>query len=132
MKLQTKINEDLKQAITDRNKDRVELLKVVVAELSRYPTKEVSDEDVLKKLKMVKEGAIACGNTSEVVILNEYLPTMMSEDEMRVHVNNVISANNCTGLSDIGKVMKILNYYGPTLDKAYTSKYAKETLSSLK
>ncbi len=69
MNLQTKIDDDLRQAIIDRNKERSDLLKVVVAELSRYPTKEVSDEDVLKKLKMMKDGAIACNNTSELEIL---------------------------------------------------------------
>lgn len=130
MNLQTKISNDLKQAITDRNKDRAEFLKVIVAELSRKSTKEVSDEEVIKELKRIKEGSIICGNMSEVSILEEYLPKMMSEDEIRIHVHTVIAGNNCESLKDLGKVMKILNLYGPTMDKAIASKIAKQLLTS--
>lgn len=130
MNLQTKIDNDLRQAITDRNKDRAEFLKVIVAELSRKSTKEVSDEEVIKELKRIKEGSIICGNMSEVFILEEYLPKMMTEDEIRVHVHTVIAGNNCESLKDLGKVMKILNLYGPTMDKAIASKIAKQLLTS--
>lgn len=130
MNLQTKIDNDLRQAITDRNKDRAEFLKVIVAELSRKSTKEVSDEEVIKELKRIKEGSIICGNMSEVSIIEEYLPKMMSEDEIRIHVHTVIAGNNCESLKDLGKVMKILNLYGPTMDKAIASKIAKQLLTS--
>lgn len=132
MNLQTKIDNDLRQAITDRNKDRAEFLKVIVAELSRKSTKEVSDEEVIKELKRIKEGSIICGNMSEVSIIEEYLPKMMSEDEIRIHVHTVIAGNNCESLKDLGKVMKILNLYGPTMDKAIASKIAKQILTTIK
>ena len=131
MKLQTKINDDLKQAITVRDKDRSNLLKVIVAELSRYSTKEVSDEDVLKKLKMMKEGAIACNNTYELGIIESYMPTMMSEQGVKDFVTLIIETAH---LTEMKQVMQHIQQspLAKTIDNKIASKFAKEILSNLK
>ena len=130
MTLQERIQKDFQQSIADRNTPRTEFLKVVVAELSRKSTKEVSDEEVLKELKRMKEGAVACGNSHEVIMLDEYLPKMMTEEEIKVIVSNIIETHNFKTMKDLGAIMKILNSYGPTMDKAIASKLVKQFLNN--
>ena len=42
---------------------------------------------------------------AELEILNDYLPQMMSEDDLRILVQKVVDDTGASSLSDIGKVM---------------------------
>lgn len=129
--LKEQIEKDFSDAITDRDRERLDLIKVIKAEISREKTKNPTDEEILKIIRRLKEGALICGNTHEVKFFNSYLPVMMTKDEIEINVRTVINANNYNKPSDLGKVMKILNSYGPTLDKKIASEIAKQILLSI-
>ena len=128
MTLQEKIKSDLNIAIFKR-KSSADFLKVIVAEMSRKDSKILPDEEVLKILKMMKEGATLLKNEFELNILKEYLPQVMSEEETKSVVKEIIDDNNFSSIKDHGQLMKQLNTFGPHIDKSIASKYAKQFLS---
>jgi len=127
MTLQEKIKSDLNIAIFKR-KPSADFLKIIVAEMDRKQSKVLSNDEVLKILKMMKEGAIICGNAYEINLLNQYLPRVLSEEETSVIINNIIAANNYSS-RDFGKIMKNLDFYGPALDKKFAASYLKTVLT---
>ena len=66
----------------------------------------------------------------ELDILNEFLPTPLSEAEMSTIIDDVISSINATSMSDMGKVMgmSIAKMEGRG-DGALISKIVKDKLS---
>ena len=128
--LQSKLQGVLSNLAKEKNNQTKELLKVVIAELSRYPSKEVPDEEVLRIIKKMKANAIECGNLHEVAILDHYLPQMMSEDELKIYIKNIID-NFGFGVKDMGKVMQYLKQdeKASVIDNKIASKIVKELLS---
>ena len=43
--------------------------------------------------------------TSQLEIIKKYLPELMSEEDIKVIINNKIKELNITGMSDMGKLM---------------------------
>jgi len=81
MTLQEQIKFDLKESMTT-NIHKRNLLKVVVGEMSREENKELTDEQVLRILKRMIEGAIECDNIPEIEILSTYMPEKVTEKEV--------------------------------------------------
>ena len=88
MTLQEQIKFDLKESMTI-NIPKRNLLKVVVGEMSREENKELTDEEVLRILKRMVEGATECGNTSEIEILSTYIPEKVTEQEVLNFLQNI-------------------------------------------
>jgi len=109
MKLKEKIQNELTLLAKEQNNVKKELLKVVLAEISREKTKDVSDDVVLRIIRKMKENATECNNTEEAKILDEYLPKMMEESELKTIISNHIEENNYSGIKDLGRVMLFLN-----------------------
>lgn len=109
MKLQEKIQFELNSLAKEKNNSKKELLKVILSEISREKTKNVSDDVVINIIRKMKENAIECNNLNEVEILDEYLPKMMGENELRVLISSHIEENGYSGMRDLGKVMGFLN-----------------------
>ena len=130
MKLQEQIQNDFAQLAKEKNNPKKELLKVVLAELSRYKSKDVPDEEVVRIVKKMKENAVECGNLDEVPILEEYLPTMYKDWQIKIMVEGIIQDHHLHGMSSIGLVMKELQQqpHSSLIDKGIASKIAKELL----
>jgi len=126
MKLQVKLHDDLAKLALERNNPTKELLKVIIAEISRYSTKDVPDEEVLRIIKKMKANAIECGNLNEIPILDKYLPQMMSEDELRIYLSSLIDK----GMTNIGKIMQHIRQseFASIIDNGMASKISKELL----
>ena len=105
MKLQEILQKDLELSIINKDNATRNLLKVVIAELSRSKEKEVSDDEMTRVIRRMKEGAIQCGNLQEVPILDKYLPQMLNEDQIKVIIEEIIKINNFSSIKDMGKVM---------------------------
>ena len=88
MTLQEQIKFDLKESMTT-NIPKRDLLKVVVGEMSREENKELTDEQVLRILKRMVEGATECNNTSEIEILSTYMPEKVTETEVRSFLQDI-------------------------------------------
>jgi len=124
MSLTDQINDDIKDAMRAREKDKLAALRAIKAAFIVEATKEggdgsVSDETgvqlISKLYKQRKDAAkiyveqgredLANDEIVQANVLEAYLPTQMSEDEVRAIVKEVISQVGASGPQDMGKVM---------------------------
>jgi uncharacterized protein YqeY len=124
MKFTTQINEDIKQAMRDKQKDKLEALRAVktaftLAKTSKGGGDELSDDEeikIMQKLvKQRKESAdiymnqnrpeLADKEILEAGFIETYLPAQMSEEEIEKAVKEIISETGASSMADMGKVM---------------------------
>lgn len=125
MELEKLINEDIKQAMINKDKEKLEALRAIKAALLLEKTgKDVSsgiipDTVELKMLqrlvKQRRESAevfkaqgrpdLAEVEIFQAAIIEKYLPDQMSDDEVIAIVKKVITETGATGIKDMGKVM---------------------------
>lgn len=125
MELKKQLQEDLKDAMRNRDVHRKSALRMVLtgiqyAEVGK--AEELSEEDVLTILSKevrLREEALAliqdAGRTdlvekevTELEILKAYLPQQLSLVEISALAESVISQVQATSISDLGSVMKHL------------------------
>ncbi len=132
-----------------KDKERLETLRMVKGAIQLEEIKlkkELTDEEVIvvlgRQIKTRKESIVEFekGNrqdlvsktSKEIEILNEYMPTQMSEEEILVIVNETIKEINPNGPSDMGKVMgSITPKVKGKADMGLVSKLVKEKMSNL-
>ncbi len=102
-----KIKTDLKKSMIGRNEERKNFLRVILGELDRKD-KNPSNKEIILVLKKLKSNAELMKNQFEINVLNEYLPQEMNNCDMKDIIENIIAENNFSGLTNMGKVMKIL------------------------
>ena len=124
MSLKDKLVEDMKQAMKDKEagKLRLSVIRMVRANIKYVEIdlkKELSDDEVLdvlaKEVKLRRDAMeeFKKGNRpdlvenleSELVILMQYLPQQLSEDEVRALVRDAVAKTQATNAKDMGKVM---------------------------
>ena len=128
MKLQEKIQSDLKVAMINKDNHRRDLIRVLIGEINRVG-KDVSDDEVSKIVKRMTENAILMNNQIEIDILSDYLPKMLSEKEIEDVIVNFISTNNISGVKQMGLVMKYLkDEFGSSIDGKVASTLIKNKL----
>ena len=126
MSLVEQLKKDMVEAMKEKDKDRLTVIRMVKAALDkeRIDKKvEVNDElliDVVnKQIKMrndsldefTKAGRddLVEKTNAELVILKKYLPEQLSDDEVMNIIDEVISSLNATTMKDMGSVMKEVN-----------------------
>jgi len=129
MGLQSQIREDMVAAMKNRDRDTVDLLRVVAGEFGRKMNNgiELQDDEVIAILRKMKENAIEMDNLGEVEILDKYLPQMLGENQIRLAINHIIQENGYSGMQDMGKVMAELK--SPSIDGKIASRIVREILS---
>jgi len=128
MKLQEKIKADLVTAMKNKDENVKSLLRVVIGEINRVG-KDISDDELVKIIRKMKENASEMGNTNEVEILNMYLPVMLEPKQLEILIKGIINKNGYDGMKDMGKVMKELrDNYGSTYDGKLASEIVKNNL----
>ena len=103
--------------------------------------KEANDDEVkgvikanLKSLATMVENKLSAGmdiisEQTEISILNSYMPSVLSEEQTRAAIKEVVDTVGFTSMKDMGKVMASLSAkFGDTIDKALSSKILKEYL----
>ena len=127
MSLQERLTEDVKTAMKAREagKSRLSVLRMVKASIRNIEIdrkKELNDEEVLdvlaKEVKMRRDSMedfrkgnrpdLVAALEEEIAILAEYLPAQLSEEEVRVLVDQAVSQAQAVTAKDMGKVMAIL------------------------
>lgn len=147
--MKEKIYNDIIDAMKNKDKDRLEVLRMVKGAIQLEEIKakkELTDEDVLvvlgkqiktrnESIEEFKKGGrqdLIDKTTVEVNILNEYMPELMSEEELVKLINEAIAIINPTGPSDMGKIMGNLTpKVRGKADMGLVSKLVKESLSNL-
>ncbi|WP_018128032.1 GatB/YqeY domain-containing protein [Balneola vulgaris] len=151
MSLKAKILEDLKTAMKAKDQDRLRVLRSLKAKMQE---KEIAERkggeaeltdaqatDVLMKAAKQRKESItqfeegdradlADNEKLELAIIEEYLPKMMDEDEVRAVVQEKIAAMGASGPQDMGKVMgPIMGQLKGKADGGLVSKVVKEELN---
>jgi len=123
--LKQKLTDDLKQALRDRDKVRLSVIRLVIAainnaEIARQAT--LNDTDILgviaKEIRQRQESieAFRQGNRQDLVaqeeaemaVLKEYLPPQLTREEIIAAARQVIEEVGAKGPGDKGKVMSKL------------------------
>lgn len=133
MGLQAKIREDMVAAMKSKDRETVDLLRVVAGEFAREMKtgKELFDDEAIKVIRKMSENAKELGNDGEVVILKKYLPEMLTEAQIRLAVNSIITEMGYSTMKDMGAVMSEIKKLGtaPQIDGKIASQITRELLS---
>ena len=121
-------------------------LRMLISEIKRYEIDnrvEADDSVVLATLKkMIKQrkdsieqfdkggrADLSEIEKNELLVLDKYMPEMMSEDAISELVTKTISELGASGPQDMGKVMgQLKGYIGDSADMGLVSKIVKEKL----
>lgn len=129
MTVQETVNSNVRNAMKTKNVEVRDLLRVVIGEFNRVD-KVVSDDKALAIIKKMVINAKEQGNTSEVRILEAYLPQQMDELELkRVLMNYIMNLDHAPTMKDMGVTMGFLKQnYGGTYDGKLASTIVRELL----
>jgi uncharacterized protein len=122
MSLKSQITEDMKSALKAGEKDRLKVVRLIMAAIKQVEVDtriELDDAGVLSVLdKMVKQRRDSVeqfekGNRSdladiekaEIGVLETYLPEQLSDEELNVMIDEAISSTGAKSIRDMGKVM---------------------------
>ena len=120
--LKDQLTEDMKTAMRSKDKERLGVIRLALAALKQREIDErieLDDTQVLAVLdKMLKQRKDSISQfdsagrqdlvdkeTFEVSVLQEYLPTALSEQEIEALVNTVITEVGAKSMQDMGAVM---------------------------
>ena len=151
MDLRTQINEEYKKALKLKKNDEVNTLRLIrsaikdkdIANRAGEIKKMINDQQILNVLQsMVKQrrDTIDSFQTAsredlinkekkEIEVINQFLPTQLKEDEIKIIIEKFISSNNISSIKDMGKIMEYLrsNYSG-SIDLGLSGQIAKNLL----
>ncbi|MBL7927382.1 MAG: GatB/YqeY domain-containing protein [Bacteroidia bacterium] len=122
MSLQEKINNDLKEAMKAKNEAALRALRAVKSAILLENTSGKGELDhaaetkLLQKLVKQRKDSIEIYNQQgrtdlaqteieEVHIIEKYLPAMLSDDEIKSQLMQLIAQVGATSAADMGKVM---------------------------
>jgi uncharacterized protein YqeY len=125
MGLKAQITEDMKNAMRAKDAGRLSTIRLILAEIKRKEVDErieVSDEQTVaiveKMIKQRKDSITqfeAGGRTdladiekAELVVLADYMPAGLSDEEIAAEVTAAVAASGAAGPQDMGKVMGVL------------------------
>ncbi len=120
--LKQRITDDMKTAMRAKDKERLGVIRLVLAAIKQKEVDERADlteTDVLTILdKMVKQrrdaidqfqnagrDELAAQEKFEISIIQEYLPTQLNETEIAELLAEAITATDAQTMKDMGKVM---------------------------
>ncbi|MFC7064502.1 GatB/YqeY domain-containing protein [Brucella rhizosphaerae] len=148
--LRQEISQALTQAMKAQDKLRLSTLRLIMAAVkdrdiaNRGAGKDpVGDDELLgilgKMVKQREESAriyeegnrieLAEGERAEIIIINDFLPVQMSDDEVKKACADVITEIGAQGLRDMGKVMAVLKErYAGQMDFSKASALVKTLL----
>ncbi|MGM0565923.1 MAG: GatB/YqeY domain-containing protein [Bacteroidota bacterium] len=125
MELEKRINEDIKQAMLSKNKERLSALRAIKSALLLEKTgkdrntaeipESVEMQLLQKQVKQRLESAetyeqqgreeLAKEERYQAEIIQEYLPKPMSEEELKEEIKKIIQETGASSMKDMGKVM---------------------------
>lgn len=128
MTLVETINNDIKTAMLAKDNVSLRGLRAVKAAILLAQTEPGASKDlsaekeiqILQKLVKQRKDSITIyqqqnrsdlANTEieEVEVIEKYLPKQLTEDEIMAIIKTIITANNASGMKDMGKVMGLAN-----------------------
>ncbi|MCS5587610.1 MAG: GatB/YqeY domain-containing protein [Porticoccaceae bacterium] len=125
MSLKSQINSAMKDAMRARDKAKLGAIRLIQADVKRVEVDErieITDQRLLAIMdKMVKQRRdsisqyesagrqeLADIEIAEIAVIQEFLPTALSETEINELIQSAIAATGAESMRDMGKVMGIL------------------------
>ncbi|MGA4719355.1 GatB/YqeY domain-containing protein [Fictibacillus nanhaiensis] len=125
MSLLNDLNQDMKQAMKDKNKQKLSVIRMLKASLQNEAIKqgrELNEEEELtvlvREMKQRKDSLqefekagrddLVAGLQDEIAVLTPYLPKQLTEEELQEIVAQTISETGAASKADMGKVMGAL------------------------
>ena len=129
MSLLKNITDEMYLSMKSGDKDKANTLRTLISKLKDQQIKlrkDISDEEALKIIKTLvkqrKESAeiyskagreeLAEKENFEISILDNYLPKLMSEEDVLSLIKKIVDETNAKDLSDIGTVMPLVMQRG--------------------
>lgn len=123
MTLLEQLNQDMKQAMRDKDKDTLSVIRMVKASIQNEliklgkETLEEDEEltilsrevkqrrDSLQEFKSVGRDDLVLKLEKEIDVLQEYMPQQLTLEELEAIVQSAVQEVNATSKKDMGKVM---------------------------
>lgn len=128
MSLQNQVMEEIKAAMKAKDTVALESLRAIksallLAQTEKGAGSEMSDAEEIKLIqKLVKQRKdsaaifkeqgredLAEPELAQVAVIEKYLPTQLSEDEIEKVVVQIIESTGASGMKDMGKVMGMVS-----------------------
>ncbi len=150
MSLQSKISEDVKNALRNQEKLKLSVLRMLLASIKNriieLKNKELPDEqivavigseikkrrDAVYEFEKVGRQDAADVEKDEISILMDYMPAQLTEDQIISLIDNTISELSIESIKDLGKLMKsLMPKTRGKADGALVSKLVRKKLDNL-
>jgi uncharacterized protein YqeY len=149
MGLRDRLTEAMKTAMKARDAKRLGTIRLMLADIQKQGiatrNENPSDDEILGVLaKMIKQRddsvaaydqggrpELAAAEREEILVIREFMPRQMSDEETRAAVKDAIAAAGATSLKDMGKVMAALKErHAGAMDFGKASPLVKELLAA--
>ena len=150
MSLQSKISEDVKNALRNQEKLKLSVLRMLLVSIKNriieLKNKELPDEqivavigseikkrrDAVYEFEKVGRQDAADAEKDEISILMDYMPAQLTEDQIISLIDNTISELSIESIKDLGKLMKsLMPKTRGKADGALVSKLVRKKLDNL-
>ena len=143
MKLFEKINNDLKEALKNKDTMKLSVLRMIKSKIlyvnarGDLPEVEVSKiinrygkeiKETIDETKKVGRADEAKQAELELKIVEEYLPKQLSDDDIKALIKKIVEEEGAISMKDMGKVMKAVLAKAPTIDGKVASQLVREAL----
>lgn len=126
MSLIEQLNQDLKQAMKQKDKEKLSVIRMIKASLQNESIKLSKDQlsedeeltilsrelkqrkDSLQEFKSAGRDDLVGKLETEIEMIQEYMPKQLSDDELEAIVQSTIQEVNATSKKDMGKVMSAI------------------------
>ena len=150
MEIVDKIDKSLTDALKNKDQDRTLTLRSIISQKKQkeiekrtQDKKNITDEDMIlilnkmvkqrrESIELYKQGGrqdLVDKETKELIIIQEYLPEQLSEEEIKKICEQTINNLKASSLKDMGKVMGIIkSKYKGSVDLSIAGKILKDKL----
>lgn len=145
MKIEEKINSEIKTAMLAKNAKKLDALRAIKSVIlllkssSEGLTEESINTALQKEVKKRKESADIYKSQnrsdleeielSQASVIEEYLPTQLNEDQIKTELEKIIATVGATNYSDMGKVMGAASkFFAGRADNKIVSSIVKQLL----
>ncbi|MEJ5168046.1 MAG: GatB/YqeY domain-containing protein [Arcobacteraceae bacterium] len=124
MSLQEQLKEDMKIAMRDKDvvaRDTIRFLNSAIKQIEVDERRALDDNDVIKliqkaikqrnesieQFKLASRDDLVEAETTQLKVLEKYLPKQLSDEELEAKIRDIISATGATSIKDMGKIMGV-------------------------